>query len=50
MDLLLMTLRSQQSDEEKMEHAQRWESALEDAVSIENNEYLSDNEDAFFAK
>ncbi|KHN75282.1 hypothetical protein Tcan_13387 [Toxocara canis] len=50
MQSLLSALDSEINDEEKAERAQRWESALEDALSFESDDYLSDNEDAFFSK
>lgn len=46
---LINALQSE-SDGGNLEFAQRWESALEDAVAIEKNEYPSDNEDVFFSK
>ncbi|VDD96041.1 unnamed protein product [Enterobius vermicularis] len=36
-------------EEEKLRQAERWETALDDAIAIENDDYPSDNEDAFFA-
>uniref|UniRef100_A0A0N5AQS2 CHK domain-containing protein n=1 Tax=Syphacia muris TaxID=451379 RepID=A0A0N5AQS2_9BILA len=45
----LMSNLKSSNGEENSEFVLRWETALDDAVAIETGDYLSDNEDAFFA-